>query len=435
MTTICYVGGCGRLGLSLAAWSASRGYDVWCADTNARAVEQVNQGISPIGEPQVPELLKEHAGKNLWATTDTVAAVAKSELVFIIVPTPSDVDGSFSLRYVLPACADIGCGMKECDDWKLVTVVSTVMPGDTLGEIQGAIEKASGKVAGPEYNSFNFGLCYIPEFVRQGSIVHDFANPSHTLIGYCYQKSFDAAVDYYYGVRENRAPIHFMSIPSAEVAKLSLNATIVQRMAASAQITWLCQNTPGADAADVLAAVSADPRIGKLYFEKVLWPGGGCFPRDARAFARAAELVGTVAPVAQAAHDYLRTQADNLAMMIAQVAWAEGVDKIGILGVAFKEGTDIMDESPALAVHDRLDEMDFDVLSVDPQFYKTDEDGSYEAMLEGVLRYPILVLMTPHKEFHELEQRDLSDKIIIDCRHFFPPDLKCRRYIRPGRPL
>ena len=151
--------GLGKLGSPIAACFAARGFQVIAVDIDAQKVDAIGRGVPPVHEPGLAELLQESKGR-LLATQDTEAAVRDSEATFIVVSTPSEADGGFSLRYAIPTCEAIGRALRNKDSYHLVVLTSTVMPGSTGGEIKSALKRASGKRCGQD-----FGLCYSPEFL------------------------------------------------------------------------------------------------------------------------------------------------------------------------------------------------------------------------------------------------------------------------------
>src|SRR5207237_5096689 len=146
-------------------------------DVNERFVRLINEGKPPVSEPGLEDLLKQSAGR-LTATTDITEAVRQTDITFMIVPTPSEANGAFSLKYVLAATKTIGQALQQKDAYHLVVLTSTVMPGATGGQVLPALENASGKHCGKD-----FGLCYSPEFISLGSVIRDFLNPDFLLIG------------------------------------------------------------------------------------------------------------------------------------------------------------------------------------------------------------------------------------------------------------
>ena len=169
--------GLGKLGSPLAACLAAKGLTVVGVDSDPRKIEAINQGKAPVNEPGLGEMIGQAQGR-LTATSDIQQAVAQTDITFIVVSTPSDPAGGFSLRYVEPVCQAIARTLAKKADYHLVCLTSTVMPGTTGGPVREMLEKASGKRVGAD-----FGLCYSPEFIALGSVIRDFLNPDMLLIG------------------------------------------------------------------------------------------------------------------------------------------------------------------------------------------------------------------------------------------------------------
>jgi len=417
--TICYVGGCGRLGLSLAVWTAHKGFNVLCADVSKAAVAMVNSGESPISEPGVQELVTKYHGTRLSATTDVVGAVLHSGLSFVVVPTPSQEDGVFSLKYILAACDDIGTALRQKDDYHVVVIVSTVMPNDTSSSICPRLEYSSGKKAGPD-----FGLVYSPEFVRQGSIIHDFANPDQILVGQLDARSGDVVCLHYAQIVENLAPQHRMSLTSAEITKLGLNATVVMKLTQANELAWLCHMSESADARDVLKAIGSDRRVGLKYFNPGPPPGGPCFPRDCRALVCAAQKVGVRATIAEAVSSP-DPQFQNIVGLARALCPRGGT--VGILGLTYKLGVDITKESAGLELCSRLRAKGFGVVAHDPRVTSL-------SLRDCIWDSDLLILATPWPEFLALQEMDLGGKVILDLWGLLDEErLNCERYVRFGK--
>src|SRR5918999_5073908 len=197
--------GLGKLGTPLAACWGAKGFRVIAVDVDARKVEAIKRGMSPVFEPGVAELLRRAKGR-VTATADAEAAVLDSEVTFIVVPTPSEPDGGFSLRYVLPACQSVGRALRAKPDFHLVVLTSTVMPGATATAVQSTLEEVSGKRCGQD-----FGLCYSPEFIALGSVIRDFLNPDFVLIGESDPSSGAVLAALYMSVCENSPPVARMN--------------------------------------------------------------------------------------------------------------------------------------------------------------------------------------------------------------------------------
>lgn len=381
---VCYVGGCGRLGLPFSVWSAEKGHKVIIADINASAVDAINSGEWDTLEPQVSELVGKHAGKNLKATTDVVSAVKQSEIIFIIVPTPTDDSGGFSLEYVLAACDEIRKGLKDGDT---VVVSSTVMPGSTNGPIRESLERSG----------VDFNLAVNPEYVRQGEIISDFSTPEFVVIG----GDTEVVEEYLKQVVDNDPLFFKMSLTSAEVAKLGLNVAVVSKLAVANQVAWLCQNIPDASARDALEAIGADSRVGSRYFSAGTYPAGPCFPRDCRAFAVSGNDFGVPMPPMMAINEYHKQELDMLARLVKSF----DPEVVGIMGLAYRPGVNITDESQGLALALKLD----GVVLHDPLVQQNPLD-----LQELADDCDVLVLMTCHDEYKELEEVDLSGTVLID---------------------
>src|SRR5437016_12535094 len=209
--------GLGKLGSPIAACFAARDFQVNAVDIDAQKVDAIGRGVPPVREPGLAELLKESKGR-LRATQDTEAAIRDSEATFIVVGTPSEPDGGFSLRYVIPTCEAIGRALRNKNSFHLVVLTSTVMPGSTGGEIKSALESASGKRCGQD-----FGLCYSPEFISLGSVIRDFLNPDFLLIGESDPHAGELLASIAKGVCENQPPVARLSFANAELTKLAVN--------------------------------------------------------------------------------------------------------------------------------------------------------------------------------------------------------------------
>ena len=205
--------GLGKLGAPLAACLAHRGFEVTGVDLDPSKVESVNKKIPPVFEPGLKELLQSQK-RQLRATDDYDEAIGNSDVTFILVPTPSDERGGFSVRYVIEACKGIGEALRNKTDYHLVVVTSTVLPGAVENELKPILEERSGKRCGED-----FGLCYNPEFIALGSAIHDLLNPDFVLIGESDRCAGDYLASIYKNLCENDPPVARMNFVNAELAK------------------------------------------------------------------------------------------------------------------------------------------------------------------------------------------------------------------------
>ena len=294
--------GLGKLGAVMAAVLADRGRTVIGVDVNPDAVKAVNEGRAPVEETGLGEMIAKNR-ERLTATVNSEAAVTRARITFIVVPTPSEADGTFSLRYVLPAVEAIGRALRHKTDYHLAVLSSTVMPGSTGGIVRPLLEEISGKRCGRD-----FGLCYNPEFIALGSVVHDMCNPDMVLVGESDARSGEMLADLYRRVCENQPGIARMNFVNAELTKLAVNTFVTTKITYANLLAQVCERVPGADADVVTSALGLDSRIGVKYLKGALGYGGPCFPRDNIAFASFARSRGVEATLAEATDRVNRRQ-------------------------------------------------------------------------------------------------------------------------------
>jgi UDPglucose 6-dehydrogenase len=350
--------GLGKLGTPLAAVLASKGHDVVGVDVNPDVVRLLASGRAPIEEPGIQKLVDGHR-ERLSATTDLEAAVLRTDVSFVIVPTPSDNQGGFSNKYVLSAVTAIGHALRKKSDYHVVTVTSTVMPGSTGGDIRRALESASGRKVGE-----TAGLCYNPEFVALGSVLRDMLFTDVVLIGESDARAGGVLESIYKTVCENDPPVKRMNWVNAEITKISINTYVTTRISYANMLSDICERLPGADVDVVTGALGADSRIGKKYLKGALGYGGPCFPRDNVAFAHLARTLGARADLAEATDRLNRHQIERLAAAVSRLL--DGGSKVGVLGLSYKPETAVIEESQGVALAARLSEDRCEVYVHDP---------------------------------------------------------------------
>src|SRR5208337_4951639 len=211
--------GLGKLGACSAACFAFKGFEVIGFDINKNFVDAINHGKTPLYEPRLQELITA-ARERLSATQDFEEAIKESDITFLIVPTPSEQDGSFSDQFLQDALNHLSLALKKANKkYHLFVVTSTVSPGTTDKNLIPLIETVSGKAL-----NRNFGVCYSPAFIALGNVINDFLNPDFELIGESNGFAGDRLAEIYNAVCNNKPCIARMSIISAEIAKISLNA-------------------------------------------------------------------------------------------------------------------------------------------------------------------------------------------------------------------
>lgn len=411
--------GLGKLGSPMVACLADKGFAVVGVDLNQTFVDQINEGKAPVQEPGLDEMLARNQ-ERIRATTDYADAIAHSDVTFIIVPTPSEADGGFSLKYVLASIEQIGAALRNKTTFHLVVVTSTVMPGSTDGIIRPALEQASGKTCGE-----GFGLCYSPEFIALGSVIHDMLYPDFTLIGESDPRSGAILEQVYRQLCTTQPPVSHMNLVNAELAKISVNTFVTTKISYANMLSEICDNLPGADVDVVTSAIGQDSRIGKKYLKGATGYGGPCFPRDNVAFGFLANSVGANPAIAQATDTINRRQASRLAERLLSCIPADAT--VGILGLAYKPDTNVIEESQGVALAKELIERGFSVVLYDPLALDhvrqiLGEKAQYASSAKACVHSATaVVITTPSAEFKKLEPADFTPasspqrKFVLDC--------------------
>jgi UDPglucose 6-dehydrogenase len=413
--------GLGKLGAPLAAVLASKGNEVLGVDINSEAVGLLNDGLAPVEEPGLQDLITA-SRQRLTATTDLEQA-GEAEATILLVPTPSDERGAFSNSYLLAAIEKVGRGLAAQNGYHVVVVGSTVMPGSCETEIRPALERASGRRVGHD-----LGLCYSPEFIALGNVIRDMLEPDMVLIGESDPRAGDVLAHLYGGVCENDPPFRRMSLVNAELTKIAVNTYVTMKISYANALADMCERLDGADVGAVTEALGLDTRIGQKYLRGAIAYGGPCFPRDNKAFAVLARDLGAEPLLAEATDLVNVAQTDRLARVVQ--SQLEVGDSVGILGLAYKPDTGVIDESPGMALARRLGEAGYDVRVYDPMALQAALPAlvgvargaaSVRELLEDS---DVVVITTPWSEFAELPVEALAGKhrTVIDCWGILPED-------------
>jgi len=416
--------GLGRLGAPMAAVMAEKGHRVIGVDVNSAVIRSVNAGLAPVDEPSLAALIaKNH--DHLSATDDVDRAVTDTDITFIIVPTPSESDGTFSLRYVLDVAEAVGHAVRAKSAYHVVVLSSTVMPGATGGKLLPLLEKISGKQCGKD-----FGLCYHPEFVALGSVIHDLLHPDIVLIGEQDRRCGGILANLYRDLCESRPTISRMSFINAELTKLSLNTYVTTKISYANMLAELCETLPGADVDVVTDALGSDSRIGSKYLKGALGYGGPCFPRDNGAFAALARERGVPALLAQATDEHNRRQAPRLAELILKRLPKSGV--VGIAGLSYKPETSVVEESQGLLLAKCLLAKGVSVIVYDPMAmenarpYLAGKVALADSLAQCAGQANVLVITTPWEQFKTISPMDLNYSnglpTVVDCWRILPRD-------------
>ncbi|MCH7554009.1 MAG: UDP-glucose/GDP-mannose dehydrogenase family protein [Chloroflexi bacterium] len=411
--------GLGKLGLPLAACYAAMGCRVIGVDINEAVVDGINRGEPHVVETNLAHMMTLGQGR-LTATTDWSEAVGQTNISFIIVPTPSEPNGRFTAKYVIDSCRSIGEAARMKNSFHLVVVCSTVMPGTMEAEVRPALEKASRKRVGT-----GIGLCYSPRFIALGSVVQDFLNPDLVLIGEGDQRSGRTLEEFYGHVHENEPRIARMSFSSAELCKLAVNTFVTTKISFANMLTALCESLPGANVDDVTGALGLDTRIGPKTLKGGIGYGGPCFPRDNVALTQLGRELDVPVSIPAATDEINRGQVSRIQALVQRYAPPNGT--VGILGLAYKPHTNVVEESQGLqlarnvAASGGLRVVAYDPLAMEQAGSSGNNFGVELApsMEACASQADVLVLMTPWPEFQKLEPGMLRQgprkPVLIDC--------------------
>jgi len=407
--------GMGKLGSPLAACLAAKGLTVVGVDNDPSKVEAINHAQPPVQEPGLGELLARTDGR-LTAISDVEAAVRQTDISFIVVSTPSDPAGGFSLRYVEPVCQAIARALAARSDYHVVCLTSTVMPGTTGGTVREMLEQASGKRVGVD-----FGLCYSPEFIALGSVIRDFLNPDMLLIGESDRRAGDFLQSLYAQVCENKPAIARMSFVNAEITKLAVNTYVTTKISYANMLARICEQLPGANVDVITSALGLDTRIGPKYLKGALSYGGPCFPRDNLALAQLAQQLHVPPDLAQTVDRFNRAQVSWLADVVQRTKGT-----VGILGLTYKAGTDVVEEAAGFLLAKELLARGAAVLAFDPAFGRHSRGPALEKLcfassaLECIQKSDVVILATAWPEFsaitaNQWARNSNQTRTVIDC--------------------
>jgi len=347
--------GLGYVGTVSAGCLSREGHDVVGVDTLQSKVDMINSGVSPIIEAEIGEIIKSSvAGGRLRATTSVAEAVEGSELSLVCVGTPSLANGRLNLKYVQRVCEQIGAVLKEKSGCHTVVIRSTVLPGTMRGVVIPTLEEYSGKQAGRD-----FAVCVNPEFLREGTAVHDFHHPPKTVIGETLPGNAEVLSTLY---DKLDAPLIVTDLETAEIVKYVDNVWHALKVGFANEIGNICKEL-GIDGHRVMAIFCQDTKLNLSanYLKPGFAFGGSCLPKDVRALTYKGRCLDLELPILNAILPSNQCQIERGLRMIME----KGNRKVGILGFSFKAGTDDLRESPMVEVIERLLGKGYDVCIYD----------------------------------------------------------------------
>jgi UDPglucose 6-dehydrogenase len=432
---ICVVG-CGYVGLVAAACFAELGHDVLSVDNDSQKICDLNCGISVIHEEHLQQLLSRHRGSRLTFSTSLEAAIHDADIIFIAVGTPSASDGSADLSYVESVARTIALSSVN---YKIVVEKSTV-PVYTSGWIRRAM-LLNGRKTG------DFDVVSNPEFLREGSAVTDFLYPDRIVVGatsarahrtmkQLYQPLLDGSYRDRQGAIPNPAdarpaPLYVETSPqSAELIKHASNAFLAMKISFINAVANICE-LAGADIEEVCQGIGSDRRIGSGFLRAGIGYGGSCFPKDVSAFGSVANDLGYDFRLLHEVSNINKDQRERFIRKIRMALWTLRGKRLGILGLAFKAGTDDVRESPALEIVKRLADEGCIMRAYDPAAM----ERASRLLANSVEMAPdpysaaqnadALLILTDWPEFAELDLEKLKTAvaypIVLDGRNLYDP--------------
>jgi len=350
--------GSGYVGTTAAACFADAGHRVTAVDVDESVVAAINGGDAPLHEPGLDDLLAAHGGDRLRATTD-YGAVRKTEVTLLALPTPAGPDGSIDTSVLEAAAASLGAALADKREPHVVGVKSTVIPGVTEERVAPTVADAAGATLGEGIH-----VATNPEFLREGSAVADFRNPHEIVIGAETDRAADRLEALYEPFRDDDTPVVHAGTREGMMIKYANNAFLASKISLINDVGNVCK-AYGVDAYEVADAIGLDPRIGARFLRSGVGWGGSCFPKDVAALIAAARDRGYEPPMLSAAVAVNDRQPERLLSLLDRHVDVAG-ERVAVLGLAFKPGTDDVRNSRAIPVIEGLRERGATVVGYDP---------------------------------------------------------------------
>ena len=415
--------GSGYVGLVSGTCFSEMGNKVTCIDIDQKKIEKLENGIIPIFEPGLEQMvLKNVKNKNLLFTTNLGEAISDAEIVFIAVGTPMGDDGSADLQYVLAVAKSIGETMVK----ELVVVDKSTVPIGTADKVKTTIQKELDKRG----VQIKFHVVSNPEFLKEGAAINDFMKPDRVVIGADSEYAELKMKELYHPFCMSHDRFIAMDIRSAEMTKYAANAMLATKISFMNEIANICEKV-GADANQVRIGIGSDARIGYSFIYPGAGYGGSCFPKDVKALKKIAEENGYKANLITSVEDVNDAQKLVIANKIVK-RFGEDLSGLtfGLWGLAFKPGTDDMREAPAIYIVKELVKRGAKVQAYDPKaveeaqecYLKGVENITYlESKYEVLKKADALILLTEWKEFRSPDFEEIKNQlkvpIIFDGRN------------------
>lgn len=413
--------GTGYVGLVSGTCFAEMGAHVTCVDVDAQKIEKLKNGIMPIYEPGLEELVKRNVGfERLKFTTDLTEVLDDVEVVFSAVGTPPDEDGSADLKYVLAVARQFG---QNINKYTILVTKSTV-PVGTAKKVKAAIQEELDKRG----IDVPFDVASNPEFLKEGAAIKDFMSPDRVVVGTESEKAKEVMTRLYRPLMLQNFRVIFMDIPSAEMTKYAANAMLATRISFMNDIANLCERV-GANVDSVRKGIGTDSRIGSKFLYAGCGYGGSCFPKDVKALVHTGLDNEYHMEVIEAVE---RVNEKQKSIVYDKIIKAVGDVKgktIAIIGLAFKPETDDMREAPALIVIDKLLSAGatvkvFDPIAMDECKRRIGDVVTYcKNMYDAADGADVFALMTEWRQFRmpswNVIKKVMAGNVVVDGRNIY----------------
>lgn len=426
--------GTGYVGLVTGACFAEFGVDVTCVDVDASKIERLKEGIIPIYEPGLDQIVERNskAGR-LHFTTDLKQAVENALVIFLAVGTPPNEDGTPNMSFVEKAVLDIARFM---NGYKVIVTKSTVPVG--TGEWVRKLVRENQKA------QHNFGVCSNPEFLREGAAISDFMRPDRVVIGSRDAEAIAIMKDLYRPLYLIETPFVITSLEAAELTKYAANAFLATKISFINEIANLCDKI-GCDVHDVARGMGMDKRIGNKFLHPGPGFGGSCFPKDTRALATVARQYGSESRIVDTVIEVNDNQRRIMIPKIEQLIGNLAGKTIAVLGLSFKPETDDMRESPAVEIINEMTARGARVKAYDPvameEAAKLLPEIEYaKDEYDAISGADALIFVTEWNQFRALDMEKVKSLLkspkIADLRNIYEPATMRERgfeYVGVGR--
>jgi len=372
--------GLGKLGLCTATCFANLGFDVIGYDKNPDCFRDIGAGNCYIDEPNLQSNMEEavRSGR-LKAWNSLYEAVIHSTRTYIIVPTPSGLDGKFSNKCIMDVLNTMLPAIRDTDHFHVINIVSTVMPGSCYEFIE-YMENGTGKKCG-----VNFGLTYNPEFIAIGTVMRDFLNPDMVLIGHSDERSLEVIRRDYINMHSQIKP---MSLISAEMTKLSLNYFLALKISYANELASICEKVPGTDIDAITDAIGSDSRIGEKLLRAGLGFGGPCLGRDNVAFGEFGKSVGYFSSLSPAT---LAINQNVINRIVSRIqSHTPNLFCVDVFGMSYKPGTKLTEGSQSILLKEELERAGYKVRTFDkPISYEDKKLPKAIVMMSQDMKMPL----------------------------------------------